>query len=323
MIRRLLLTSAIAAFAGLAGCSGSQPPIRAPGAMPQTSALATHAERGKSWMLPEAKNEALLYVPDSAQTVQVFAYRTGKLVGTLTNFGLPAGACTDHNGDVYITDAELYDIVEYAHGGTQPIATLSENYFQHPVVCSIDPATGNLAVGNGSNYYNGYPSVAIYQSARGSPAIIWIPSMFLLFGCGYDSAGDIFVDGETSLLALEFGEIPKGTFAFGEIAVNQTISDPGTLQWDGEDVALEGYAGGTSAIYRIDGANGDVVDTFALNGSMRVGQFWIQGKKIIAPESNYGNGDVLYWKYPSGSGPIRTIRDSSFPAGATVSIEPK
>ncbi|MFZ0573904.1 MAG: hypothetical protein WA304_05925 [Candidatus Cybelea sp.] len=51
--------------------------------------------------------------------------------------------------------------------------------------------------------------------------------------------------------------------------------------------------------------------------------FYYTGKKQTFPESNYGNGDVSYWKYPSGSGPSRTIRDSSFPAGATVSIEPK
>jgi len=38
----------------LAGCGGSQPPIGAPGAMPQTSALGAYADRGTSWMLREA-----------------------------------------------------------------------------------------------------------------------------------------------------------------------------------------------------------------------------------------------------------------------------
>ena len=58
---RYALTSCVAA-AMLTGCGGSQPPIGAPGAMPQTSAIATHADRGKSWMLPEAKSQDLLYV---------------------------------------------------------------------------------------------------------------------------------------------------------------------------------------------------------------------------------------------------------------------
>jgi hypothetical protein len=43
----------------LAGCGESQP-LGAPGAMPQSRAIATHAERGKSWMLPKAKSEDLL-----------------------------------------------------------------------------------------------------------------------------------------------------------------------------------------------------------------------------------------------------------------------
>ena len=41
-----------AAAALLSACGGSQPPIGAPGAMPQSRAIATHAERGGSWMLP-------------------------------------------------------------------------------------------------------------------------------------------------------------------------------------------------------------------------------------------------------------------------------
>jgi hypothetical protein len=63
------------AAALLAGCGGSQPPIGAPGAMPLTSALATRADRGKSWMLPEAKSESSLYISDDLRSqVYVFSY---------------------------------------------------------------------------------------------------------------------------------------------------------------------------------------------------------------------------------------------------------
>jgi len=40
------------ASALLAACGGSQQPIGTPGAMPQSRAIATRAERGGSWMLP-------------------------------------------------------------------------------------------------------------------------------------------------------------------------------------------------------------------------------------------------------------------------------
>jgi hypothetical protein len=54
---RSALYAGIIAATLLAGCGGSQPP----GAIAQTSVIAVQGERGKSWMLPEAKNEALLY----------------------------------------------------------------------------------------------------------------------------------------------------------------------------------------------------------------------------------------------------------------------
>lgn len=50
--------SICAAAVMLAGCGGSQPSIAGPGAMPQAFASATHADRGKSWMLPEASYES-------------------------------------------------------------------------------------------------------------------------------------------------------------------------------------------------------------------------------------------------------------------------
>jgi hypothetical protein len=46
----------------LAGCGGSLPPIDAPGAMPQSRAIAQHGDRAGSPMLAEAKGENHLYV---------------------------------------------------------------------------------------------------------------------------------------------------------------------------------------------------------------------------------------------------------------------
>jgi hypothetical protein len=74
----------------LAGCGGSQPPIGAPGPMPQSPAIATHDERGTSWMLPEAQSDALLYV-SSATAVSVFSYPRGSLEKSLNGLELPFG----------------------------------------------------------------------------------------------------------------------------------------------------------------------------------------------------------------------------------------
>ena len=50
---RYALAMGVAA-ALLAGYGGLQPPIGIPGAVPQSRATATHADRARSWMLPEA-----------------------------------------------------------------------------------------------------------------------------------------------------------------------------------------------------------------------------------------------------------------------------
>jgi len=124
----------------LAGCGGSQAPIGAPGAMPQSRTIATHADRGKSWMAPEAKVEDLLYASDGQSSAFVFSYPAGKLVGELTDFSTPIYECSDSSGDIFITNYDgTQGVDEYAHGGTAPIAM-----FPVPEAsgCSVDQQRG-------------------------------------------------------------------------------------------------------------------------------------------------------------------------------------
>jgi hypothetical protein len=51
------------------------------------------------------------------------------------------------------------EILEYAHGGTTPTATLADPTGT-PSACSVDESTGSLAVGD---YYN---SVSIYSNRQ-------------------------------------------------------------------------------------------------------------------------------------------------------------
>ena len=146
---RYALSSCVAA-AMLAGCGGLHPPIGAPGAMPQTPAIAAHADRGGSWMLPEAKSEDLLYASGGCGGVCVLSYPDGKLVGTLSISGELGGNCSDAAGNVFITDD--YQVLEYSHGGTSPIATLSVPGTMAQA-CAIDSVTGNLAAAHSDSVY--------------------------------------------------------------------------------------------------------------------------------------------------------------------------
>ena len=104
--------------------------------MPQTFAIATHADRGKSWMLPEAKRiKVLIYASEG--NINVYDYDTAKQVGSLTGFNNPDGQCVDKRGDAFLTTniGSAGADLEYAHGGTSPIKTFSTD--GGPLGCSI------------------------------------------------------------------------------------------------------------------------------------------------------------------------------------------
>ena len=108
-------------------------------------------------------------------------------------------------------------IVEYAHGGTVAIATLSRPG-EYPEGCSVDPVTGNLAV---TNFYSsaGGGSVSIYAGARGSPQLYSDPAIVNYRFCGYDARGNLFVDGSNKqALRSRSPSFRRGSGTFATIA---------------------------------------------------------------------------------------------------------
>jgi DNA-binding beta-propeller fold protein YncE len=304
----------------LCACGVTQSQNGATGLVPQNGFAGHRTGGAGSWMSPKAKNAELLYV-SSVLTgdVYVYSYSTQQLMGTLTGFEQPYGLCADKAGNVWIVNDGASEIVEYAHGGTSPIATLSDPG-EYPEGCSVDPVTGNLAV---TNFYatSGTGSVSIYAGAQGTPHLYVDPAMANYRFCGYDARGNLFVDGVTGSSAFAFAELPKGSSSFTDIALNQKIEWPGGVQWDGKYVAV----GDTDAgiIYQTNGAKGQVKGSTQLGGANYVNQFWIDatGKKrkresVVAPSQ--GGGVAGIYRYPAGGSPTATITVSE-PFGAAVS----
>src|SRR5579863_782259 len=98
----------------------------------------------RSWMLAEVKHDDLLYVSD-INGVQVFSYPGLKPVGQLD--AVSYGMCSDRAGNVFMTTESGAAVVEFAHGGTEPIQTFDDTSIEFsPYDCSVDPTTNNLAV---------------------------------------------------------------------------------------------------------------------------------------------------------------------------------
>jgi hypothetical protein len=305
----LLILAAVATV--LAGCKG------APGsALSAQSTPSGAVTRTASWISPAAKNGDLLYISGGSSSdskVDIFTYPKGKAAGELTGLAYPSGMCVDQAQDVFVTELDgPRDIVEYAHGGTTPIATLNDPD-EFPIGCSVDPTTGNLAVANEIGTY-GSGSVSIYLGATGSPQGPYSDSAFHeIWFCGYDDLGNLFIDGVNGSDQFQFAELPKGSSSFTNISLNQRFHWPGGIQWDGTYVAVGDRQGGV--IYQTNGAGGKVVHMTHLTGVGILSQFFIDGKTVIAPN----NAKAMFYRYPRGGKAFKTFGVMSFPFGAVVS----
>jgi DNA-binding beta-propeller fold protein YncE len=310
----VLTTAAI-----LAGCGGTSQLAPSTHSFGSTAVQPQISRR--SWMAPEAKGQNLLYVTDfGTNDVDVYSYPAAKLLGTLAGFSAPHGDCVDHAGDVFVVNTAAYDILEYAHGGISPIAKLKDSGW-YPLNCAVDPKTGNLAVTNGS-LGSDAGNVAIYKHAKGTPTDYSAQNIFLYYFCGYDDKGNLYVDGTTNHTnAFEFAELPAGSKTFTAITLDQVFQIPGGVQWDGKHIAVgdrraPSSQGSTIYEFAIHRKGGKEVGSTPLNGSADVNQFWIQGSTVIGPNSA---GNVIFWSYPNGGAPKKTISGLSAPDGATIS----
>jgi len=317
----------------LAGCGESQPPLGGSGAMPQTLAVATLADRAKSWMLPEATSEDLLYVTNYGN-VMVFAYPGLKLVGRLRGFYSSVGACVDAHGDVFITNyghslKKPGEIAEYAHGGTKPVMLLKPKRVG-AVGCAIDPTTGNLAISG----FGEPPTVDVFKGAKGEPALykdsILVEHQF----CGFDNHGNLFVAGLRAWTGTAgLVELPKGGSKFVQVDLDATISSGGGVQWDGKHMAIGAYENSSPVIYQfaIAAAKGTKVGTTTLgNPADLTLQFFISKDIVLVPNWYFKSSgeevkDVLFYKYPAGGAPTADMSKHRLidPRGVALSLAPK
>jgi hypothetical protein len=297
----------------LVGCGGSQPPIAAPGAMPQRSAITQHAARGKSWMSKGASDTDLLYVSNTGDDtfrtdVFVFSYPAGTLLGTLTGFQNPGALCVDKIGDVFVPDQNADNIVEYAHGGTTPIQTLQGT--DRPTACAVDPTTGNLAVTS----YN--HSVSLYKGATGTPTSYSAP--FSALFATYDAGGNLFISGPENRGDLVVGELPSGGKSFESVTLDRPSRFPsGGLQWYGNHLVL-GQLGppqyeccGSLFRFIIKGSNGRHAGRFRIKSD--IADFYIYEAHVITTLYDHIRIDT----YPKRQGSPQLIRS---PGGGSYGV---
>ncbi len=311
-----------ASLATLAACgpsSGALSPAPAGVADPlgPFAHRAASPDRRPSWASRDAKGTNLLYVSDvGTGDVYMYSYPGGKLQGTLTGFMRPAGLCADAAGDVYIPDLDAAKIYVYRHGAEKATRVLQDPGYD-PGDCSVDPTSGDLAVSNVSTFYTGQGDVAIYRHAKGKPKKYRDAEMFFYYFCGYDNAGNLYVDGADEGNFV-LAELPGGQSIFTSLAIDQTIRFGGGVQWDGQYLAVGDYDSNLIYQFSINGGNATKVGkTPLVNSNFAIG-FWLHGTRVIG--ANDDGGSVMYWDYPTGGSNVKTIGGLKNPWGVTLSL---
>jgi DNA-binding beta-propeller fold protein YncE len=266
----------------------------------------------------------LLYVSEYGESeLQIYSYPQIKLLQTIKNVVYyPDGECTDAAGDVYVANAARDDVSEFAHGGTSPIATFVDKH-RHPVTCSVDPATGKLAVTEYGYDNSIRDSIAIYSSPIDKPTQYFDP-LFIYISCAYDPEGDLFVDGYDDSRRFRLVELPVGTTKFKKIALDKRPKVAGNLMWDGTYMTVSDH---NRTIYRfsISGRRGVLVGTTTIQGIRRgLSLYSIEGgtlivADVVAPDSMFGKGSLKFYNYPAGGPPTNIIHKLLGPDDGVVS----
>lgn len=290
----------IGAAALFAGCGASPPPFG--GAFNPRSS--TSNARIKS-----RPAGGLLYAEGASQTY-MYSLPGGQLAGKIAVGG--NGACTDNNGDIVFTTAGSSNgqtvNYEYSSGGAKLLGTLVDPGDWVSLMCSIDPTTGRVAI---TSWADASPSggynVEVFKNRKSNPKVYWGPKNTAIISCGYDDKGNLFVGAlGPNNYGFELLELTNGGDSLVSIPLDKSFGEvnPGTIQWDGQYVAID--LPQKHAIYRVSVAYGvgTVVGSTQLTSGGR--DTWLENGMVAAAHGRDAHKLAL-WHYPQGGRPFKLI----------------
>ncbi len=294
--KRRPFVAAVFAAAVLGGCAGS-------GTTPTAI----------SGIAANSVAQPLVYVVDQANYVTgMYSYPKFALQQTLPD--LPGGVCTDTAGNVWFVIGE--DILEFAHGGTTPIATLrAPSEFAQS--CAVDPTSGTLAVGI-VEVQSGLGSIALFAHAKGQPKIV--RGLSEISFLTYDSKGNLFGDGTGYRSTFALFELPKGSKKLRPLKVRgAAVGFAGNVQYTKNVLNIDDSAQAVNYETRVAGSTVTVTGKTELRGSSGCAATYIYNDRLLCPET--GSGVLALYQYPKGGMPLRTYNIDA--RAAVVSIDSK
>jgi|HubBroStandDraft_4_1064222.scaffolds.fasta_scaffold05612_3 hypothetical protein len=193
----------------------------------------------RSWISPDIQSaHKLLFVSDAIGVVWIYKMPSLEIKGILTGFQAINGVCSDGKGSVWVAMSGVEQMWKLAHDGT--IVSILQDTIGTPIGCAVDPTTGNLAVSNVGNNPGGTHiggSLLVYPGAAGVPTEYYCLSCLIAYGfVGYDTRGNLFVDGKNASNVFALAELPAGSNGTNQLkALNiegGTLYATGMVEWD-------------------------------------------------------------------------------------------
>jgi hypothetical protein len=306
--------------AGAAFQNGHMTPLAAIRGVVHNSSIQHHGD----WISPDKKKKkgADLYISDAGTNeVYIYNYTPGNIgsqVGTISSgLSQPQGMCSDKKGDVWVTNTNDVQVLEYAHGSTTQKGSLATTGY-YPAGCAIFKKSGDLAVTGICNSNScGMGALLVFAKAKGTAKTYTCSDLYRYYFDGYDKKGNLFVDGENESGGFGLCELKKGSSTLTNISVSSPPSFPGGVSWDGKYLAVGDQLAESVIQYSVSGTTATEQGTVSLNGASDVVQYTIAGNYLIGPDA--GNAAAEVWKYPAGGSIVDSVTGLSEPIGSTIS----
>lgn len=305
----------LAAILAAAGCASARPFIAPNFAASQ----------------PAVTGDLIYATASDGKSIDIFSYPEGKLV---LKFAPPegtialAGLCSNKAGDVWVTalskPVTKSAIIEghvylYARGANRILKTLTFER-SRPFGCSVDPASGTLAVSTVSAASGGTSTLETFTPGSYGGRSYYSSNIDNYYYCAYDDGGNLFVSGQGTGTEMYLDELPKGAQGLSELKLDRyvSVSGMGQLQWSGGNLTLEDLTAG--AIYRLRKSRSSVafVGKTALTGWTGSGLSVIEGTTVMVPSGVSGTS-IGFWKYPSGGQKMKSVASPNGLFALTVS----
>ena len=290
------------AWAFLSECSAPSAVSTVPqSAMPQSRAHEASGSYGD-----------LLYVVTWSE-IAVVDYAQHKVVGAISgDFLDDSYICSDpNNGNVFVTQrySGIPEILEFAHGGTTPIATLRvPSEYTSLFGCSVDPTSGNLAVGAEQGGYT-HGAILVYQGGQGYATPYSDKQIRQFYSPTYDDSGNVYAAAINKNIQFRFAELPAGKSTVTIIRPDEDLPFLNQIQWENgylNFVEIPGaHEPGMLYQAQVNGKTATIVGSeqmFHLDNPY----FWIQDSSFYGFDGqlkSHHNRPIAEWRYPSGGHP--------------------